>query len=44
MGNVASDKTKKEARQIQKKANKRAEFLKKNKRSFGSIMREKYMR
>jgi len=44
MGKVASDKTKTEVKKYEKRAKDASKFLKNKNRSFGSIMREKYMR
>ena len=44
MGKVASDKTKAEVKKYEKRAKDASKFLKNKNRSFGSIMREKYMR
>jgi phosphopantetheine adenylyltransferase len=44
MGKVASDKTKTEVKKYEKRAKDASKFLKNKGRSFGSIMREKYMR
>ena len=44
MGKVASDKTKAEVKKYEKRAKDASKFLKNKDRSFGSIMREKYMR
>ena len=44
MGKVASDKTKAEVKKYEKRAKDASKFLKNKGRSFGSIMREKYMR
>ena len=44
MGKVASDKTKTEVKKYEKRARDASKFLKNKNRSFGSIMREKYMR
>jgi len=44
MGKVTSDKTKAEVKKYEKRAKDASKFLKNKGRSFGSIMREKYMR
>ena len=44
MGKVASDKTKAEVKKYEKRAKDASKFLKNKGRSFGSMMREKYMR
>ena len=44
MGKVASDKTKTEVKKYEKRAKDASKFLKNKGRSFGSMMREKYMR
>ena len=44
MGKVASDKTKTEVKKYEKRAKDASKFLKNKDRSFGSMMREKYMR
>ena len=44
MGKVASGKTKTEVKKYEKRAKDASKFLKNKNRSFGSIMREKYMR
>ena len=44
MGKVASDKTKAEVKKYEKRAKDASKFLKNKDRSFGSMMREKYMR
>ena len=44
MGKVASNKTKAEVKKYEKRAKDASKFLKNKDRSFGSMMREKYMR